>query len=135
MLFFLRLSTIAIGILLLIVWQDLLFAFQVFTFGLGVTAVVLAVRHMLFFRRSGHHLSRSMIAMLVEQVVSALGTMAFSANSLLATLMELPPDEWNSIPPVVAIVIRDVMFGAMIHSTTRLSVSVQKVLHDPNRTN
>ena len=98
-------------------------------------AVVLAVRHMLFFRRSGHHLSRSMIAMLVEQVVSALGTMAFSANSLLATLMELPPDEWNSIPPVVAIVIRDVMFGAMIHSTTRLSVSVQKVLHDPNRTN
>ena len=108
----------------------MLFFLQVTTFAIGLLALGLAIRHMVFFRRSSHHLSKSMIGMLVEQVVSASGTMLFSCNSLLATIMNVPADQWNNIPPLVAIVIRIAMFGAMVHSTVRLSMSVQKVLND-----
>ena len=105
-------------------------ALQVITFCMGATSFGLAVRFYLFFVRSNHHLSRTMRFFLVEQIVTSLGTLAFSTNSLAATLTGVPESEWNNVTPELAIAIRVAMFGAMIQSTTALSLSVMRVVAD-----
>ncbi len=101
--------------------------FQLIVFLMGLVAVLLAIYFIRFFSRSKKPLSIAMMAFLIEQVLSSAGTMIFSSNSLLATLLGRDPEEWNSIDPWFAILIRFVMFGAMLHSTIRLSVEVKKI--------
>lgn len=101
---------------------------QWFVAGLGVTAVVLAVRWAVFFSRSDKRIARSMIYMLIEQAVSSVGTLLFALNSLVRTVFGNSVDSWNSIHPVAAMVIRLAMFAAMIHSTLHLARSVKEVI-------
>ena len=58
-----------------------------------------------------------MVFMLAEQLITATCTLIFSANSLATSLLGMPPSDWNNIDPVTAIILRLIMFGAMIHST------------------
>lgn len=95
--------------------------------------MAMAIRYLVFFMRSSHHLSWTMRFFLCEQVVTSGGTMLFSSNSLLATITGTPEAEWNNIDPVMAIAIRAVMFGAMIQSTWHLSASIRKVAEDDVR--
>lgn len=110
--------------------EQVLVCLQVLIFSMGVTSIVLAITYAWFFHHSRHHVAGAMKAMLIEQITSSAGTLYFSANSLLATIMGVPEDQWNTIDPTVAIVVRVLMFGMMIHATSRMSVSVRRVLHE-----
>lgn len=101
---------------------------QWFVFALGVAAVAMSVAFWLFFRRSSTQMAQAMQAFLVEQFVSGVGTLLFSSNSLLATISGVPESEWNNMSPLVAQLIRLVMFGAMLHSTLRLGLVVRRVV-------
>lgn len=106
----------------------LLSAFQYAVFLCGVVSLSLAIRFAVFFSSSNHHLSKTMMRFLVEQIVSSLGTLLFSISSLMATITGMPEEMWNATPPLVAITIRMVMFAAMIESTSSLSMSIQRVV-------
>lgn len=106
---------------------------QVLVFALGAVAIVQAVNFLRFFRRSKRSLSFAMQTFLVEQVVSATGTMLFAINSLVGTATGENMSTWNNLDPSVAIVIRAVMFLAMIHATATLSIEVHKIVSDMER--
>ena len=103
-------------------------ALQIFTAFAGLLAIALAVKYIWFFHGSGREVGRSMVFMLIEQVVTATCTFVFSLNSLATSLLGMPPSTWNSIDPMAAIVLRLIMFGAMIHSTLHLSRSVRNII-------
>lgn len=111
----------------------MLSALQVVTFCLGLTSLILAARFLWFFYHSTHHLSRTMRLLLIEQIVTASGTLIFSSSSLYSTLTGVPPAHWNTISPEVAVIIRVVMFLCMIQSTTSLSLSILKVVEDQEK--
>lgn len=100
---------------------------QFFVFGLGAVAVAQAIWFIRFFRGNDSNLSWAMIAFLTEQIISAVGTMAFSVNSLIATITGAPVGEWNSFPAGLAQFIRAAMFIGMIHATGRLAYAVKKI--------
>ena len=100
---------------------------QVIVLFIGLIAIFQAVKHVVFFFKGGHSISRAMVWLLLEQTITATGTVMFSANSLIHTMMGVDPSEWNNIPPSVAIVLRTVMFTAMIHSTNRISDEIKKI--------
>lgn len=106
---------------------------QVLVFALGAVAIVQAVNFLRFFKRSKRSLSFAMQTFLVEQVVSATGTMLFAINSLVGTVTGESVSTWNNLDPSVAIVIRAVMFTAMIHATATLSIEVHKIVSDMER--
>lgn len=103
---------------------------QVAIFAMGIASVAIAIRYVMFFASSGHHVAGSMRALLWEQVTSSGGTLIFSANSLLATVTGTPESEWNNINAEWAIAIRAAMFGMMIHATWRMSSSVRRILEE-----
>ena len=102
---------------------------QITIFLLGIIAVGLSFYYIHFFRaaRKSHKLAATMQLFLVEQAISAFGVLAFSFSSLCGSLGGLPLSEWNAIPPFPAILIRATMFGAMILSTTKLSIEVARI--------
>ena len=101
---------------------------QVLVFVAGVAALFICIRFMIFFRRSKNTLSWAMQAFLIEQIVSTLGTLIFASNSLIASVLEAPPSDWNSLGPEVSTTIRLLIFGAMLHSTVYLSYEIKKIL-------
>lgn len=101
--------------------------FQVLIFLMGLFAIGQAIRHAWFFSHSNTSLSWTMIAFLLEQVICSIGTMVFSANSLWSTLTGQEMVLWNAFPPGLAIIVRAAMFGAMIHSTSRMSQEIKKI--------
>jgi hypothetical protein len=103
---------------------------QVLVFALGAKAVIQAATFLRFFRRSEKPLSWAMQTFLIEQVVSATGTMLFAVNSLVGTLSGEESGLWNTLDPTVAITIRAVMFLAMIHATQTLSVQVHRIMSE-----
>ena len=74
-----------------------------------------------------------MIAFLVEQVLCSAGTLIFAGNSLHATLSGTEMEMWNAIDPRLAIILRALMFGAMIHSTSRMSQEIKKIENERSR--
>ena len=56
--------------------------------------------------------------------------MLFSINSLIGTIQGEHHSEWNNINPELAILIRAIMFGFMIHATTSMSYEVKKIIEE-----
>ena len=106
---------------------------QVVVFALGVVAIIQAITFLRFFKRSKRSLSFAMQSFLVEQVVSAIGTMLFAINSLVGTLTGESMSTWNNLDPTLAICIRAAMFLAMIHATATLSVEIHKIVLKESR--
>lgn len=104
-------------------------AMQVIVFLMGCVAIHRAVEFYCFFYRSNRGISKAMRWFLVEQIVSASGVMFFSMHSLFGAVTGEPQGEWNAVTPFSATIVRTVMFWIMIHSTTRLSVEVQRILN------
>jgi hypothetical protein len=71
-----------------------------------------------------------MQAFLIEQIVSTLGTLIFASNSLISSVFEAPPSDWNNLGPEVSTVIRLLIFGAMLHSTVYLSYEIKKIIKE-----
>ena len=107
--------------------------FQILIFLMGLFAICQAIRHVIFFSNSRSSLSWTMIAFLVEQVLCSTGTLVFAANSLHSTLTGAKMELWNAIDPMLAVVLRAIMFGAMIHSTSRMSQEIKKIENERNR--
>ena len=106
---------------------------QVVVFLMGLLSLGLSISYLVYFLRvEKRHIARSMVFLMLEQIMSATGTMIFSANSLWCSLMGCDAALWNTMDPAVAISIRMCMFAAMIHSTVHLTVSIKKVI-GPNR--
>jgi len=111
----------------------MLIALQVIVFLMGLYAISQACRHAVFFSRSKTTLSWTMVAFMVEQIISSLGTLTFATNSLLGSFGGEPHDEWNNVDPSLAIVIRSMMFLAMIHSTGAMSNEIRKIQDENTR--
>ena len=103
-------------------------ALQVVVFALGLTAVCTAFWFVRFFYQSDRGISCAMRWLLSEQIMTGVGTLIFSVNSLAHTYMGYGVERWNSIDPLVAIGLRTAMFSVMIVSTVRLTIEVRKVL-------
>jgi len=113
--------------------EVLLIIGQLAVFLLGCRAIHQAGNFIIFFRASKRSLSFAMQKFLVEQIVSAVGTMLFSINSLIGTIQGEDHTEWNNIDPRLAILIRAIMFGFMIHATTSMSYEVKKIIEEQRR--
>lgn len=100
---------------------------------MGLFAICQAIRHVIFFSHSKTSLSWTMIAFLIEQVLCSAGTLVFAANSLLSALTGAEMEFWNTIDPKLAIALRAIMFGAMIHSTGRMSQEIKKIDNERSR--
>ena len=96
---------------------------------LGITAVVLSMCFIQFFRtaRKNKRMAFTMQLFLGEQIVTSVGTLLFSINSLASSFCGERISDWNDISPGTAILIRAAMFGAMILSTTKLSMEVSRL--------
>lgn len=103
---------------------------QILIASMGFIAVGLAIRFIIFFRRSTKPLSYAMQAFLWEQTVSASCTLIFASSSLYAAVTGLPEETWNRIPPNIADLLRTLMFGVMIYSTTKLSNEVRRIIDE-----
>lgn len=101
---------------------------QVFVFLVGCGCIAMSARYLVFFIGANREIGRSMVFMLAEQIVTACCTLAFSFNSLIATISGNPEAQWNSIKTEVAIFLRLLMFGVMIWSTFHLSRSVKRIV-------
>jgi hypothetical protein len=109
-----------------------LYILQVIVFLLGLAAIAQACKHAIFFSKSSTTLSWTMVAFMMEQVISSLGTLVFAANSLLGSLSHEGHEEWNNIDPKLAIFLRTVMFLAMIRSTSAMSNEIRKIQNGRN---
>ena len=108
--------------------EVLLMIGQLAVFLLGCRAIHQAGNFIIFFRASKRSLSFAMQKFLFEQIISAVGTMFFSVNSLIGTIRGEHPSEWNNMNPELPILIRAIMFGFMIHATTSMSYEVKKII-------
>lgn len=100
---------------------------QSVVFALGLIAMIQAGNHAWFFSKSKTSLSWTMVAFMMEQVISSGGTLLFATNSLVGTITGEHSDIWNNIDPSIAISIRSVMFIAMIHSTSAMTYEIRKI--------
>ncbi len=101
---------------------------QIIVFGMGVLSLYLSVNYLAYFWKVDRAIGRSMVFLMVEQVVSASGTLVFSINSMHGALSGEHEHDWNSIDPKLAIVLRILMFVAMIHSNVHLTISIKSIL-------
>lgn len=98
-------------------------------FVMGILAVALSAYYIKFFRnaRQRNKLAFVMQLFLAEQIITSTGTLLFSINSLWLSTTGGEFALWNSISPSYAILIRAVMFGAMLLSTAKLSIEVARI--------
>lgn len=106
----------------------MLLVLQVVVFLMGFISLTLSINYMMFFLRVEKKVGRSMVFLMLEQIVSAVGTLMFSMNSLWLAFGGHPGTAWNTMDPLIAISIRMAMFGAMIHSNIHLTLSIKHVL-------
>lgn len=96
---------------------------------MGVIAVALSVHYIIFFSKASgrRNLAFTMQLFLCEQIVTSIGTLLFSISSVVSSTMGRDFESWNAIPPHWAILIRSLMFSAMILSTVKLSIEVARI--------
>lgn len=108
----------------------MLVVLQIIVFILGLLALFQAIGHAVFFSKGTTSLSWTMVAFLVEQMVSSLGTLVFATNSLLGTISGEDNAVWNNIDPSLAILLRSLMFLAMIHSTRAMAREIKRITEE-----
>ena len=106
--------------------DTVMFVAQWGVFALGCCAIAMAIYFYKVFSASNRHISYAVRAFLAEQVISAVCTIIFAANSLAGTIRGDDSSGWNNIDPSVAIALRAIMFGAMLHATYHLMVEVSR---------
>lgn len=96
---------------------------------MGIIAVALSVYYIRFFSKANgrRNLAFTMQLFLCEQIVTSVGTLVFSISSVVSSTTGRDFESWNAIPPYWAILIRSLMFSAMIISTVKLSIEVARI--------
>lgn len=105
----------------------MIYASQVLIFVLGCSCVVVSLSIASWFVRSRHGVGLSVALMMIEQSVSSICTLVFSAHSLYGTVAGLPESQWNAISTEWGLALRACMFTAMLISSTHLSLEVHQI--------
>ncbi|MEL6895764.1 MAG: hypothetical protein AAFP90_06670 [Planctomycetota bacterium] len=89
---------------------------------IGIVSIIIAVRYALFFSRSRKAIARAMMFMLVAEALASGTTCAFNALAI-ADLIRVAP-------PIVMVLMRIIIFSAVLASTIHLANTIRSMTRD-----